>query len=369
MKLFENAHSLGKDNRCWLSLARDLLAAKHSIYITGWDFDAHLRLDRSTNVTLMQLLNDAAARGVQVRLVLYKDSPKPTTPMTLGYDGNGIRGVLDLNWHGNVKLGLGRPRRHHMDRFGFSLHQKTVCIDEGVAYIGGLDLARGRYDDGLYSIVMPEPSAAYDTDWCNRELDSDRNLPRQPWRDIHSRIEGGGLVTDIVNNFRERWNIIFPGDSMHESEIRIPMQHLLRLDEPASLWTGQMYRSMIEAKEDSILLGYLRAIRCATKFVYLESEFFISGSCKWRKRRPGMVINTIAEVLADQICNKGICVYVVVPLYPECSVDGPLAFPFGDLINIQIRTMEMLYREVTLACPDKKPANHILFAQLDAHIL
>jgi phosphatidylserine/phosphatidylglycerophosphate/cardiolipin synthase-like enzyme len=120
-----------------------------------------------------------------------------------------------------------------------------------------------------------------------------------------------------------------------------------------------MNRSMVEAKEDSILLGYLRAIRCSTKFVYLESEFFISGSLKWRKRRPGMVINTIAEALADQIRSKGIRVYIVVPLYPECSPDGPLAFPFGDLINVQIRTMEMLHREVALACQDKKPENHI----------
>ena len=75
-----------------------------------------------------------------------------------------------------------------------------------VAYIGGLDLTDGRYDTPefpLFSTLLKE----HQNDFYNgmAPTTTREQGPRQPWHDIHCRVEGQ-VANDIYINFSERWS-------------------------------------------------------------------------------------------------------------------------------------------------------------------
>ena len=108
----------------------------------------------------------------------------------------------------------------------YTHHQKSVIVDAPmqqftslpapggapeeetrrlIAFVGGLDLTGGRWDT---------PSHELFSTLLNEHLDDFRNSnaksvppeqgPRQPWHDIHMRVEGPA-AHDIFLNFYERW--------------------------------------------------------------------------------------------------------------------------------------------------------------------
>ena len=74
-----------------------------------------------------------------------------------------------------------------------------------VAYVGGIDLTVGRYDTPKHQLFSTLKTTHGD-DWyqnCHPELDAAYG-PRQPWHDIHSKVEGPA-ARDVLNNFEMRW--------------------------------------------------------------------------------------------------------------------------------------------------------------------
>ena len=75
-----------------------------------------------------------------------------------------------------------------------------------MAYVGGLDLTDGRYDTPefpLFSTLLKE----HQNDFYNgmAPTTTREQGPRQPWHDIHCRVEGQ-VANDIYINFSERWS-------------------------------------------------------------------------------------------------------------------------------------------------------------------
>jgi phospholipase D1/2 len=102
----------------------------------------------------------------------------------------------------------------------WSHHEKIVCIDQTVAFIGGLDLCYGRMDNASHSLVDTETPAVWNgIDYSNaryrdfyevdKRWDTDiinRNeIPRMPWHDIALRVQGKAAY-DIAIHFIELWN-------------------------------------------------------------------------------------------------------------------------------------------------------------------
>ena len=98
----------------------------------------------------------------------------------------------------------------------FTHHQKTVVVDAEIAgsdkrrlvgFIGGVDLTDGRFDTPEFPLFRYQESHGHDGEdfyqGCTKGATPDTG-PRQPWQDIHARLEGPA-VRDILENFTERW--------------------------------------------------------------------------------------------------------------------------------------------------------------------
>lgn len=124
--------------------------------------------------------------------------------------------------------------------------------------------------------------------------------------------------------------------------------------------------------EQSIHTAYVRAIRSAKRFIYIENQYFIGSSYGWRPDdgvRPEDVeaVNLIPRELSLKIMSKiaageRFTVYVVVPMWPEGHPDSQA---MQAILDWQRRTMEMMYADIAGALKAKRmdadPRDYLTF--------
>ena len=74
-----------------------------------------------------------------------------------------------------------------------------------IAFVGGLDLTNGRWDTPsheLFSTITNEHKGDFSQNYATAV--SENYGPREPWHDIHMKLEGP-IASDILQNFIERW--------------------------------------------------------------------------------------------------------------------------------------------------------------------
>ncbi|MFS7941716.1 putative phospholipase D [Helianthus anomalus] len=94
----------------------------------------------------------------------------------------------------------------------YTHHQKTVIVDADagnyrrriMAFVGGLDLCVGRYDTPSHPIFSTLQTLHKDDYHQPNYTGPTTGCPREPWHDLHSRIEGPAAY-DVLKNFEERW--------------------------------------------------------------------------------------------------------------------------------------------------------------------
>jgi phospholipase D1/2 len=213
-------YTSGKDY--WADLADALLAAQRTIYITGWAMDPQVKLRRpgGNPEMLAAFLAAAGRRGVRVRVLL-----TDTSATFKGFLDN--RDEVAQAWlmaHPGIEVSRHRPDPSLVERTELQTgidspfwthHQKSVMIDDQIAFVGGIDLAEGRWDTDASE--LDDPNALEDTAhgefraiaaWKQLELQRG-SRPRMPWHDIHTRITGPS-ARDVSQNFIERWNKASP---------------------------------------------------------------------------------------------------------------------------------------------------------------
>jgi phospholipase D1/2 len=67
--------------------------------------------------------------------------------------------------------------RHPLYVSFWSNHQKLVVLDEEVAYVGGIDLCFGRYEDSTYRLTDPEGDVFPGRDYTNANICGEQNGP------------------------------------------------------------------------------------------------------------------------------------------------------------------------------------------------
>ncbi|OWZ14611.1 PhosphoLipase D [Phytophthora megakarya] len=170
-------------------------------------------------------------------------------------------------------------------------HQKTLVIlgnntsdkkYQPVAYVGGLDLAKERWDT-----IYHNNSALRDK--------SGITFKRKGWIDGHIRIHGPA-AKDVANNFVARWNSDYlPSQGLGDELLGFDnptYEDIPKLDYAGSNTTGKFgkqsvqitrtfsckykhYKEFAPRGETSLFHARIKAIKNAKNFIYIEDQYFI----------------------------------------------------------------------------------------------
>ncbi|ONI22798.1 hypothetical protein PRUPE_2G152100 [Prunus persica] len=395
--------------RCWHDIFDAIRQARRLIYIAGWSVWHNVRLVRdvsgASNCTIGDLLRSKSQEGVRVLLLVWDD---PTSRSILGYKTDGIMQTHDEEIrrffkHSSVQVLL-CPRtagkRHSWVKQRevgtiYTHHQKTVIVDTDagnsrrkiVAFVGGLDLCDGRYDTPHHPLFRTLQTVHKDDYHNPTYTGSTVGCPREPWHDLHSRLDGPAAY-DVLTNFEERWlkaskphgmkklKKIGYGDALLKLE-RIPdiigASHAASTsDNDPETWHVQIFRSIDsnsvkgfpkdpkEATSKNLVCGknvlidmsihtaYVKAIRAAQHFIYIENQYFIGSSYNWSSYKDlganNLIPMEIALKIASKIrANERFAAYIVIPMWPEGVPTGAAT---QRILFWQHKTMQMMYETI-----------------------
>ncbi|KAH3757901.1 phospholipase D1 [Pelomyxa schiedti] len=315
------------------------------IMICDWCLSPEVYLKRDSplddDTRLDRILLKKAIQGVEIYVMIWN------CPPVGGFDLQSAEVVQSLRaLHNNIRA-IAHP---FLLPIMWSHHQKLVVVDDQVAFVGGIDLCYGRYEEPWsYPIVEPTPKSfpAHDYTNCNtvgetngpwtREVLNRATQARLPWHDIHVQIDGQA-AEDIVANFIQRWNhaiataptlkVAIPPDypylmPMAFDSPRLPL--LLESEQGFTKCYGQALRSIANWScgapftEQSIYKAYLSLIRNAKHYIYIENQYFISSL---NGQEPeNMLLKELLQRLRKAITNSEdfVCV-VLLPVYPAGDI-------------------------------------------------
>ncbi|KAM6961403.1 phospholipase D1a [Aplochiton taeniatus] len=125
-------------------LADALEEAKEEIFITDWWLSPEIFLKRpvveGNRWRLDCILKRKAQQGVRIFVMLYKE-----VELALGINSEYSKRTL-VHLHPNIKV-MRHPDHVSSSVYLWAHHEKVVVIDQSVSFVGGIDLAYGRWDD------------------------------------------------------------------------------------------------------------------------------------------------------------------------------------------------------------------------------
>uniref|UniRef100_A0A8C9XCE3 Phospholipase n=1 Tax=Sander lucioperca TaxID=283035 RepID=A0A8C9XCE3_SANLU len=360
-------------------LADSLEQAREEIFITDWWLSPEVFLKRPATDNywrLDEILKRKAEQGVKVCVLLYKE-----VELALGINSEHSKRTL-MNMHPNIKV-MRHPDHVSSVVFLWAHHEKMVAIDQTVAFVGGIDLAFGRWDTNQYRLTdlglmaNSNPNPPQDTydltcnnklwlgkdysnfirkDWVQLDRPFEDNIdrtqvPRMPWRDLSAAVHGGA-ARDVARHFIQRWNFTKIFKNKYKDEFYpylLPKSHCtadsLSFTVPGSKKAKvQVLRSADRWStgtcENSILKAYIHTIENSEHYIYIENQFFIS--CADGKT----VHNGIGDAIVNRILRahreqKKYRVFVVIPLLP--GFEGDIGAGGGNaiqaILHFTFRTM------------------------------
>ncbi|KAI1308093.1 phospholipase [Xylaria venustula] len=238
--------------------------ARESIYILDWWLSPELYLRRppsqNERYRLDNMLRDAAERGVDVNIIVYKEVPQALT-LDSAHTKHALealhpnikvfrhpdhlptsRARLEAAFKGlsldNMKMNAfdlskisGNSLKELYGSFGETVlywahHEKLCVVDRHLVFMGGLDMCFGRYDTNSHPIADAHPGnldgilfpgqdfnnarvADFEgvDNWDHNQLDRTKSS-RMGWSDISISLSGP-IVHNLIDHFTDRWNFIF----------------------------------------------------------------------------------------------------------------------------------------------------------------
>ncbi|MBX5241696.1 phospholipase D-like domain-containing protein [Rhizobium sp. NLR22b] len=179
----EKAAFLINGNKYFAEVSRALRQARRNVWIIGWDFHPNIRLEpEKSDETLADLLHALAAENpeLEIRILIWALGPI--------YSDKSIDLLRKKNFPKNARIDL---RFDLQDALRGCHHQKLVCIDDAVAFIGGIDMTSRRWDTRRH----------HAKDKLRRDPDG---APYDPLHDVQAMVTGDAarLIGDIA---RRRW--------------------------------------------------------------------------------------------------------------------------------------------------------------------
>ncbi|BFG40093.1 hypothetical protein CerSpe_263670 [Prunus speciosa] len=413
-------------HRCWEDVFDAISNAKHLIYIAGWSVCTSITLIRDPkrqkpggDLTLGELLKKKANEGVQVLMLVWDDR---TSVRLLKRDG--VMATHDEDTesyfhHTKVHCVL-CPRNPDNGQSiiqdlevstMFTHHQKIVVVDSElpngglekrriVSFVGGIDLCDGRYDTPSHPIFRTlgttHQNDLHQPNFAGASIT--KGGPREPWHDIHCRLEGP-IAWDVLFNFELRWRKQGGKDLLVElrelDDAFIPPSPVI-FPQDHETWNVQLFRSIDggaafgfpDSPEDAARAGlvsgkdhvidrsiqdaYINAIRRAKSFIYIENQYFLGSSFSWHSDHTLKVeevgaLHLIPKELSLKIVSKieageRFTVYIVMPMWPEGI---PESQSVQAILHWQKMTMEMMYKDIVQALQAKgleaNPRDYLTF--------
>ncbi|KAK6793060.1 hypothetical protein RDI58_012141 [Solanum bulbocastanum] len=412
-KIFEHS-------KCWEDICHAILEAHHLVYVVGWSIFHKVKLVREPSkplpsggdLTLGELLKYKSEEGVRVLLLVWDDK---TSHSKFFIQTDGVMQTHDEETrkffkHSSVNCMLA-PRytssklsifKQQVVGTLYTHHQKCVIVDTQAsgnnrkvsAFIGGLDLCDGRYDTPEHRLFR-DLDTVFKDDYHNPTFSAGTKAPRQPWHDLHCKIEGPAAY-DVLTNFEQRWKKATKWSEFGRRLKKISHWHddaLIKIEriswitspsssvpnDDQSLWVSkeedpenwhvQVFRSidsgslkgfpkdvllaesqnLVCAKnlviDRSIQMAYIQAIRQAQHFIYIENQYFLGSSYAWPSYKEAGADNLIPMELALKIASKirakeRFAVYIVIPMWPE---GVPTSASVQEILYWQRQTMKMMY--------------------------
>jgi phosphatidylserine/phosphatidylglycerophosphate/cardiolipin synthase-like enzyme/uncharacterized membrane protein YdjX (TVP38/TMEM64 family) len=261
-------------------LREAITRAERTVFILGWDIDSRMKLtpegaDDGYPDALAEFLCAVTADKRRLRIyILAWDFA-----MLYAFEREWLP-VYKMGWHTNRRIVFQMDGKHPM---GGSQHQKIVVIDDRVAFVGGFDLTRSRWDRSAHAPDEP--------------LRRDANGARyQPFHDVHTMFDGDA-ARELGVLARERWARAcgkrLAIRAHHAADRLDPWPPSRRVD----LENVQIAISLTEpaylgrAPVRQIRTQYLDAIARARRSIYIENQYFTSG--------------TVGAALAESLARDG----------------------------------------------------------------
>lgn len=253
------------DGASYFAAFREAAArAQRSLFIVGWDMHSQVRMVRDTPqddlpVRLGEFLDALVSqrRDLQVYLLDWDFA------MVYAFNRE-LFPVFRPAWTSHPRLRFRLDAAHPV---GGSHHQKIVVIDDAVAFVGGLDLTRGRWDTPEHLPGDP------------RRINPQGN-PYPPFHDIQMLVDGKAAAA-LGELAGERWRRAtgHRPPSSHAPEGPDPwpagVSPDIRDAEVAIARTEPRYKQHPEVREVKQL--YLDAIAAARRFIYIENQYLTSA--------------------------------------------------------------------------------------------
>jgi phosphatidylserine/phosphatidylglycerophosphate/cardiolipin synthase-like enzyme len=226
------------------AIVDELRRARSHVHLTGWHFSPDFALARDGELVILRNLLAELAERVDVRVLAWAGAPLPLFRPSR----HDVREMRDrLIAYSKIECALDskeRPLHCH--------HEKTIVVDDRVAFVGGID-------------ITSESGDRYDTSHHHSRASVG-------WHDACARIEGPA-VGDVAEHFRMRWHEV-TGTTL--AEVVRPSAAAGRLDVQVVRTIPERVYNATPRGDFSILESYMRAIKGAERFIYIENQFLWS---------------------------------------------------------------------------------------------
>jgi len=331
----------------WRMVYDHIVRAKKTIHLCFWMMDDDLEMIRDedevfgspeirSRYTLYWVLNEkSVADRVEVRILLWDFAPLDDVVSRYA----GLRGGSPPQWieprsrriieRNRVARDAARRTRNKVRASGAlgnntfirkageegrfevlyqphphtgSWHQKTIIIDDSIAFVGGMNAQESYWDTSDHLAFDLRRAKHRHTADERRWIAKSKYLGaiNNPYHDYMTLIKGP-IVSDVQSNFVERWNYCVSQKLDYYSE----KTHKLPMPQPSdgvSDVKAQIVRTIPPYEpqrlgEKGIVAAYVKAISNAEQYIYIENQYFRSV--------------TLAEKLVEA-AERGVKIIIVI---------------------------------------------------------
>ncbi|KAI8631907.1 phospholipase D/nuclease [Xylariaceae sp. FL1651] len=371
----------GRDYFWAVSVALD--QAKESIYIADWWLSPELFMRRPPHFNqewrLDEILKRRAEAGVKIYVIVYREVEAAIT-CNSEHTKHALQSLCPEGspGYGNIKI-MRHPDHNVFENaadmtFYWAHHEKFIVIDYAMAFIGGLDLCFGRWDNHQHALSDVHPEGVANEIWPGQDFNNNRVMDfknvqdwkqnelskaeygRMPWHDVSMGVIGP-CVYDIAEHFVLRWNFVKRDKYKRDERFDWIMlrgregqdEDLVGVQRPKHpvgdyvlhpfmpLETknlnnrGTVHAQIVRSSADwssgiltdhSIQNAYKEVIRNAQHYVYIENQFFITATGD----QQSPIHNQIGRAIVEACVRAGkegrkFRVIIVIPAVPGFAGD------------------------------------------------